>query len=274
MSTLSVPETITNGSSLDATEVQSNFDAIESFINSDVVTVDGGKSFTGAVTLPNASPSNDNHAARKKYVDDTIAAHTVSTAQIEDAAVTAAKLATDAVETAKIKDANVTNAKMANATYSNIKGIAASEYCGRMKMSGAQSIPHNTETIVYFDGTDDFDYSGMHDPVTNNERVTAAVGMVLHVDYCIPWSANTAGGRLAVVNRYNSSGVLQQSFAHAAAPASSVSFGTYLNGSGQCLMAAGDFIQVRVTQTSGGALDVVDSTGITAFVSWHCVRLT
>lgn len=33
-----------------------------------------GDTMTGALTLPNSSPSNDNHAARKKYVDDQLAA--------------------------------------------------------------------------------------------------------------------------------------------------------------------------------------------------------
>lgn len=60
----------------------------------------------------------------------------VDTAEIQDAKVTAAKLAPDAVETSKIKDLNVTNAKIANDTITNAK-IAANAVKGAEIGNGA-----------------------------------------------------------------------------------------------------------------------------------------
>lgn len=53
-------------------QVNQNFANLTAFLNTDVVHVDGSKAMTGALTLPNSSPTNDSHAARKKYVDDSV----------------------------------------------------------------------------------------------------------------------------------------------------------------------------------------------------------
>jgi hypothetical protein len=87
---------------------------------------------TGPLTLPNADPSNGNHATRKTYVDAQIAAtlatgvaggpidtvniadNAVETAKIADGAVTTDKIADGAVTTDKIADDAVTAAKLDN----------------------------------------------------------------------------------------------------------------------------------------------------------------
>lgn len=135
--TVSVPYEFENGTPGDATEVNANFAAVAEAFD-DYLPLVGG-TLTGALVLPNSDPTLNNQAARKKYVDDAIAANVVAdgsitaaklaadavttakildtnvtTAKIADDAVTAAKIAADAVETAGIKDANVTLAKIAN----------------------------------------------------------------------------------------------------------------------------------------------------------------
>lgn len=73
MSTLTNPNAIANAQPLDATKVQQNFAAIESYVNSNVVTKDGATAMTGALTLA-AAPTEDLHAASKLYVDLSIPA--------------------------------------------------------------------------------------------------------------------------------------------------------------------------------------------------------
>ena len=63
----------------------------------------------------------------------------VDTAMLEDAAVTAAKLATDAVETAKIKNANVTAAKLATDAVETAKIKAANVTLAKMAANSVDS---------------------------------------------------------------------------------------------------------------------------------------
>lgn len=70
MATASVTYTFTALTKAQAAQVNQNFSDATGFLNNQVVHVDGSKSMTGALTLPNSSPTVDNHAARKKYVDD------------------------------------------------------------------------------------------------------------------------------------------------------------------------------------------------------------
>ena len=50
MSSMTSLRDISNGDPVDAADPQFNFQTIENFIDSDVVTVDGSKGFTGAVS--------------------------------------------------------------------------------------------------------------------------------------------------------------------------------------------------------------------------------
>jgi len=281
MSTLTLPETITNGTTLDATEVQSNFTTIESFVNTDVVTVDGGKSFTGAVTLPAASPTTDNHATRKKYVDDKTwdAAHlqdnAVTTAKILDANVTTAKLADASVTTAKIANSNVTDAKMANTTYANIKGIALYNLCGRASASVLQAIPNNSGgTIIEFD-TESYDYGNMHSTSSNKGNFVMPSAGVVHFDTAIPFDVSATGYRRVRIEQYSSGGTFKDVVGEWSVDAGD-SASSLLTGAcgGDVLVAAGDIIQVRVVQTSGGDLDTLLTVAGGPRFSWHYVRLS
>lgn len=59
--------------------------------------------------------------------------------------------------------------------------------------SATQSIPNGTFTVISLTGTDDFDTDGLHDPVTNSNRVNIAItGKYLLVG-SISWDTSTAG---------------------------------------------------------------------------------
>lgn len=86
-STLSYPNTLTNGTTADASEVMADLNAVATLINT-----------TGLGT-------------------NNIKDATITTDLVENAAITAGKLASDAVTTAKIQDGAVTLAKLAAANY-------------------------------------------------------------------------------------------------------------------------------------------------------------
>lgn len=85
MATVSIPYTFTNGSqNADATQVNSNFSTLASFLNTEVIQRDASVAFTQIPTLPSTSPSNANHATRKGYVDSFFP---VTSANIQDGAI-------------------------------------------------------------------------------------------------------------------------------------------------------------------------------------------
>lgn len=74
-----------NGVDSDANEINQNYADILSFLNTEVVHVDGAKAMTGALSLPASDPTGDNHAARKLYVDTSVAAGPPSQQLSQDA---------------------------------------------------------------------------------------------------------------------------------------------------------------------------------------------
>lgn len=133
--TVSVPYIFENNTLGDGTEVNANFDAlVEAFDG--FLPLDGG-TLSGMLYLPATTPTDNNHAANKKYVDDTVGAYTIGTG-----AVTAAKLATDAVETAKIKDDAVTAAKLADASVD----LGSAAITGSLPLSRLENAAYTTFT--------------------------------------------------------------------------------------------------------------------------------
>jgi len=178
-------------------------------------------------------------------------------------------------DTLRVKDSGITNAKLSNTTYSNIKGIALSDLCGKAVASAAQTINSSTETVVTFTGTDAYDYSSMHSTSSNTGRITIATAGVYHFTATIPWEASQTGYRQHRLVRYNSSGVVQEFVADFTWDAGDNSGSVWsANVSGSTLCSATDYVSLVVYQTSGGALDIRNGFGIGAQLSWHCIRLT
>jgi len=108
---INLPGTYVNGQTADGADVQADFDAIETFINTTGVhvyqagTVAAAALASDAVTTAKIAAS----AVTTAKINDLA----VTTGKINDLAVTTGKLADDAVTTAKILNANVTTAKIA-----------------------------------------------------------------------------------------------------------------------------------------------------------------
>lgn len=79
MSSLTKTYTFIAATTIEPSEVNQNFDDIVSFVNESVAHLDG-PTFTGPVVLPAVSPTSDNHAARKKYIDDQLTSSAAATA--------------------------------------------------------------------------------------------------------------------------------------------------------------------------------------------------
>lgn len=67
---LILSNTLVNGENADATEVQGNFDQVESYVNTNVINSDGSVAMTAPLLLTSGDPTQPNHAANKDYVDN------------------------------------------------------------------------------------------------------------------------------------------------------------------------------------------------------------
>jgi hypothetical protein len=119
----------------------------------------------------------------------------------------------------------------------------------RVYHSVAQSIADITWTILAFD-SEDWDTDGIHDTVTNNSRLTCQTAGKYVVFANIGWAGNSTGSRFL---RFWLNGA---TWSHA-----SIVPPPGLNICTQVLvaimeLAVGDYVEVKVYQDSGGALDV------------------
>ena len=70
MATVTIPySNFVNGTAADGDQVDANFEALRTFVQSSVPHIDGTNAFSGYPTLPNTSPTNARHPAPKTYVD-------------------------------------------------------------------------------------------------------------------------------------------------------------------------------------------------------------
>jgi len=122
----------------------------------------------------------------------------------------------------------------------------------RVRLSADQSIASSTSglTAVAWD-VEDFDTDAIHDVSTNKSHFVVPTGMggKWRFESMITWPTNNSGGRYAL---FRVNGVTQYSFVHIAPGAGLQS--EY--GSDVLVLAAGDYVEVMVQQSSGSALSV------------------
>ena len=125
MATLSIPNSFTNNTNADATQVNANFTAVATFANTEAIQRDGTVAFTAVPSGPATDPTTANQLTRKSYVDAAVAGvlttGAVGTAALATNAVTTIKITDGNVTTAKILDSNVTTAKIADANVTTLK---------------------------------------------------------------------------------------------------------------------------------------------------------
>ena len=117
--------------------------------------------------------------------------------------------------------------------------------------SATQSISNNTDTAVTFAGTDTFDTDGYHDPASNNTRFTIPSGKGGYYLVTGNWgfASNATGNRECYFNLNGSFGFIGGGIP---AQPTSATVGTY---SFIANFSVGDYIEMYVNQTSGGALN-------------------
>lgn len=142
--------------------------------------------------------------------------------------------ASSSVTTANIRDARVRTTKST-----------------RIANTATQSIANSTETVLTFD-TDLHDYDEMHSTISNTSRIVIATTDVYKVDAALAWDANTAGDRIM---RILVDGVVIVSDARRALATAGVSMGHTISAPVMPLNA-GQYVECRVWQNSGGALNV------------------
>lgn len=120
----------------------------------------------------------------------------------------------------------------------------------RVYNSGNLSIAHNTVTALTFD-SERFDTDGLHSTASNTSRLTAPVAGIYFVSGNIRWAANGTGRRdlYIVVNGTTTVAADSRPPVSGADPIDQ-SISTLVN------LAAGDYVELQVYQSSGGALNV------------------
>jgi len=117
----------------------------------------------------------------------------------------------------------------------------------RVTRTSAQSIPDSLNTSLAFD-QERYDAAGVHDNATNNSRLTAPVTGIYAVTAQFTWGGSAgAGSRFAGVMK-NGSTLIARSQELAGDDDENITT--------QVLLAAGDYVEVQVLQTSGGTLPI------------------
>lgn len=112
-----------------------------------------------------------------------------------------------------------------------------------------QSIPNLTLTTLAFN-SEKFDSDNIHDPVTNNSRLTCRTAGTYLISFNGRWETNATGQRWLVLF-WNATRYIAMSTLDVGIPGN---FATEM--STIYTLAINDFLQVQVWQDSGGALDI------------------
>ena len=117
----------------------------------------------------------------------------------------------------------------------------------RVTRSSAQSIPDSLNTSLAFD-QERYDTAGVHDNTTNNSRLTAPVTAIYAVTAQFTWGGSAGPGSRFAGLMKNGSTLIARSQELAGDDDENIT--------SQVRLAAGDYVEVLVLQTSGGNLTV------------------
>jgi hypothetical protein len=114
--------------------------------------------------------------------------------------------------------------------------------------SAAQSCPNGYSTLTA--NSELYDNDSMHSTVTNTSRVTAQTAGRYDITTTVLFAPNAAGGR-TLSYRINGGTDIEIS-AH---PVTSASVNSTLSGLVKLVLAAGDYVEIRAWQNTGGNLN-------------------
>jgi len=122
----------------------------------------------------------------------------------------------------------------------------------RVYHSSGQTIPNNSHTACAFD-SESYDTDGIHDPVTNNTRLTCKTPGKYLITGCVAWDANGPGYRHIHIRKNGGgsyAGVTIGGFTGA---------WNYVVVTSLLDLVVDDYVELILYQTSGGNLDVKSS---------------
>lgn len=138
--------------------------------------------------------------------------------------------------------------------------------------NATQSINNTTTTAVQWN-TEGFDTDTFHDTVTNNTRLTipAGCGGIYLVTCTIPWANNATGARELLIRLNGSS----PSWAgDRNSPGANVAHYNHCSFVIPQNLAAGDYVEATVWQSSGGALNIDNAQGTGPMMTLTWLRRT
>ena len=131
------------------------------------------------------------------------------------------------------------------------EGPRATAYWCHAVSSGTQSLTDSTFTRVNLGGTDIADADGLHDPATNNMRLTIPTGgggaWLLHGH--VAFAAGTSGTRLLY---WEKNGSIVLGGQNSIVTASVVEFDTFTIAQ----LADGDYVSIVAYQVSGASMNI------------------
>src|SRR5581483_8429754 len=125
---------------------------------------------------------------------------------------------------------------------------SATQHRCRVYHSTTQSIPDNTSTALLFN-SEDYDVGGLHDTGSNTSRLTAVVDGLYDVKGLAYFASNTTGYREVLIRKNGST------FYSQAIQAPVTGIATAIPTAAELALVAGDYVELVVVQTSGGALN-------------------
>lgn len=122
--------------------------------------------------------------------------------------------------------------------------------------TAAQSITNVTLTTISYTAADEYDTGSMHDPAVNASRITvpSGGGGLYVVGASVSWQGNPTGNR-QVLLALNGAIITGTPDDRADPGGGGASHRTGI----EVRLVAGDFVEVQVLQSSGGALNVTHS---------------
>lgn len=121
----------------------------------------------------------------------------------------------------------------------------------RARMSGSQTLSNDVLATINWAGTDDYDTDTMHDPVTNNSRITMTTAGKYIVICNLSFAANATGRRYIELNKVGATRAVIECQAVNSATNLTRVVVVY-----EDTFAAADYVEARARQDSGGDLAV------------------
>lgn len=126
----------------------------------------------------------------------------------------------------------------------------------RVRHTVTQSIPDTTLTVLAFN-SERYDTDGIHDPVTNNSRLTCKTAGTYLIGFTLLFDASAVGERRAQITLNGTLLLLYPNFPPRA------DYYCAIMGNTVYKLAVNDYVEVSVWQNSGNALDVKSTNAYT-----------